>query len=61
MLITKEATVKAAVKGWVLQKASVPESHCYFPVIHYIYFCLFFLTKPTSLISPFYDDSFISA
>lgn len=40
--ITKEAAVKAAVIGWVLQKASVPESHSYFPVICYIYCCLFF-------------------
>lgn len=43
--ITKEAAVKAAVKGWVLQKASVPESHSYFPVICYIYCCLFFLNQ----------------
>lgn len=42
VFMTKVAAVKAAVTGWALQIASVPEIHWYSAEILHIYYCIYF-------------------
>lgn len=42
VFMTKVAAVRAAVAGWALQIASVPEIHWYSAEMLYVYHCIYF-------------------